>query len=81
LEHTTAERVSGALRVGPVLADEGRPVGGDRSVGLVFEEELGEADTEKWESQAEENQTDEAEDGGTTELCEHVCVLKRREAP
>ena len=43
VEHAAAQGVPGALRRRPVLADEGRAVGGDRAVGLMGEQELGDA--------------------------------------
>ncbi len=39
--------------------------------GLVLEEQLGEADTEKREDQTEQDQADQAQDGRTAELGEH----------
>ena len=51
--------MSWALGGGPVLADEGGAVGGERPVGLVTEEELGDPGAGEGVHEPEEDQADE----------------------
>ena len=54
--------MSRAFRGRPVLSDQGRAVGRDRSVGLVPEQELGDAGAGEGVDEAEEDREDHDRD-------------------
>ena len=82
VEDATTGGMSRALHLGPVLADQGGAVLGDRAVGLVLEEQLGHAGAGQRVDETENNQAEQGIDDGTSEVVEHQSVtISRRGGP